>query len=164
MTGLLGTRLAALLLAAASGVGLWQALRLDRWGLDGPDAGFFPQMVAGVCLVLALLVAWRPGRAGADEDSGAEAPDEGGVVTRDVFTVYCGALLLLAVGALFAGFAPTAIAVTVLVMRFAERRTWRASFIYALVCALVGLVLFGWALRVDLPEGPVERAFYGLVR
>jgi hypothetical protein len=29
---------------------------------------------------------------------------------------------------------------------------------------VIGLVGFGWLLRVDLPESPIERAFYSLVR
>jgi hypothetical protein len=33
-----------------------------------------------------------------------------------------------------------------------------------MACAAIGLVCFGWLLRVDLPEGPIERAFYTLVR
>ena len=52
----------------------------------------------------------------------------------------------------------------VLVMRGAEQRSWASAFSYGLVCALVGLVLFGWLLRVDLPEGPIERQFFTLVR
>lgn len=158
------SRLTALAIAAVTGVGLWQALKLDRWGFDGPDAGFFPQLVGAVCVLLALLVAAYPGRTRAGDEGEGEAGDEGPVVTRDVFAVYCGALVALAAGAMFMGFAPTAVVVTVMVMRFAERRSWRASLTYGVICAMVGLVLFGWLLRVDLPEGPIERFFYSLVR
>jgi hypothetical protein len=49
-------------------------------------------------------------------------------------------------------------------MRFAEQRSWAASAGYGIACAAVGLVCFGWLLRVDLPEGPIERTFYTLVR
>lgn len=158
-------RASAVALAAVAGVALWQALKLDRWGFDGPDAGFFPQLMAGICLLLALVVAVWPGRPNLGEDGEADVPEEdGGVVTRNVFAVYSAALLLLALGAMFAGFAVTALAVTVLVMRFGEGRGWGSSLRYGTVCAVVGLVLFGWLLRVDLPEGPIERAFYSAVR
>jgi hypothetical protein len=56
------------------------------------------------------------------------------------------------------------VAVTVVIMRFAERRSWFASIGYGIACAAVGLVCFGWLLRVDLPEGPIERTFYTYVR
>jgi hypothetical protein len=78
--------------------------------------------------------------------------------------IYVAALGVLAAGAMYAGFAMTVVAVTVLIMRFAERRSWLVSLGYGVACAAAGLVCFGWLLRVDLPEGPVERQFYMLVR
>lgn len=158
------SRLTALGLAAVAGVGLWQALKLERWGFDGPDAGFFPQLMAAVCVGLALVVAAWPGRPNAGEDGEADAGDEGRVVTRRSFAVYAVALGVMAAGAMGAGFAPTALLTTVLLMRLAERRSWRASLGFGVAVVAVCLVLFGWLLRVDLPEGPVERLFYSMVR
>jgi len=74
------------------------------------------------------------------------------------------ALLVLAAGTAYAGFVVTAVSVSVIVVRFAERRPWAAALTYGVACAVIGLVCFGWLLRVDLPEGPIERAFYSLVR
>ena len=163
MSRLGGTRLATLGLLAAALVGLWQSLRLDSWGFDGPGAGFFPQLVSGLCVALALLVLVSPGKAGSTED-GDDAPVVETPEVRRTFAIYVAALLLLAVGAAFAGFVLTAIAVSLLIVRFAERRSWTAALGYGVTCAAVGLVCFGWLLRVDLPEGPIERAFYSFVR
>lgn len=164
MIGGRASRITALGLALVAGIGLWQALKLDRWGFDGPDAGFFPQLVAGVCVLLSLLVALWPGRPSAGEDGEADASDEGGIATPRPFAVYAVALLVLALGSMSVGFTPTTILVTLLIVRFAEGRSWSAAIGYGLACAAVGLVLFGWLLRVDLPEGPIERAFYAAVR
>ena len=71
---------------------------------------------------------------------------------------------MFALGATYAGFVVTTVAVTVVIMRFAERRPWLPSIGYGIACAAVGLVCFGWLLRVDLPEGPIERTFYTYVR
>jgi len=158
-----GTRLATLGLLAAALVGLWQALRLESWGFDGPGAGFFPQLVAGVCVVLALVVLVAPGRAGETEEGDAEVV-RATAETRRCFALYAAALVVLALGAAWAGFVATAIGVSVIIVRFAERRSWAAALGYGVGAALIGLVCFGWLLRVDLPEGPVERAFYTLVR
>lgn len=158
------SRLSALGLAAVAGVGLWQALKLDRWGFDGPDAGFFPQMMAAICVVLALVVAVWPGRPNAGDDDEAAAGDEGGISTRRSFALYSVALGIMAAGAMSVGFAPTALLLTVVTMRFAERQSWRASLVFGVIVVVVCLVLFGWLLRVDLPEGPVERFFYSMVR
>ncbi len=163
MTRLGGTRLVTLGLLAAALVGLWQALRLESWGFDGPGPGFFPQLMAGICVALAAIVLVFPGRAG--ETEGGDTAEAGSTPeTNRTFAIYAATLGVLAAGATYAGFAVTAVAVTVLIMRFAERRSWLASVGYGIACAAVGLVCFGWLLRVDLPEGPIERKFYTFVR
>ena len=160
-----GTRLAALCLLAAAAVGMWQALRLDRWGFDGPGAGLFPQIVAGVCVLLSIVVLVFPGRAASTEDGDTDEIDDATrAATRSTFSLYVVALLVLAAGAAFGGFVVTVIAVTLLVLRFAERRSWRHAIVYGVACALIGLVGFGWPLRVDPPESPIERAFHSLGR
>ena len=163
MSRLGGTRVATLGLLGAALVGFWQSMRLDSWGFDGPGAGFFPQLVAGVCVVLALIVLVSPGRAGSTEDGDTEEA-RGTAEMNRTFAIYAVSLGILAVGAAFAGFAVTAVLVAVIIVRFAERRSWAAALSYGVACAVIGLVCFGWLLRVDLPEGPIERAFYTLVR
>ncbi len=163
MTRLGGTRLVTLGLLAAALIGLWQALRLDSWGFDGPGPGFFPQLMAGLCVALAAVVFVLPGRAGETEGGDTDEVERSPQVNRS-FTIYVLALGVLAAGAVYAGFTVTTLAVTVLIMRFAEWRSWLASVGYGVACAAVGLICFGWLLRVDLPEGPIERQFYMLVR
>jgi hypothetical protein len=163
MIRLAGPRFAALGLLAAALVGLWQASLLESWSFDGPGAGFFPQMVAAACVALAVIVVCFPGRAAqagdADAGEAQEAPGTG-----RTFAIYAAAFALLAAGALYAGFALTAIAVTVVIVRFAERRSWLVAAGYGVACAAIGLVCFGWLLRVDLPQSAIERTFFGLVR
>jgi hypothetical protein len=158
-----GTRMATFGLLAAALVGFWQSMRLDSWGFDGPGAGFFPQLVAGVCVVLALIVLVSPGRAGATEEGDTEET-KGTAETGRTYAIYAVSLGVLALGAAFAGFAATAVVIAVIIVRLAERRSWAAALGYGVASALIGLVCFGWLLRVDLPEGPVERAFYSLLR
>ena len=163
--GLSGARLAALGLLAAAAVGFWQAWRLSNWGFDGPGPGLFPQLIAGTCVLLSLIVLVAPGRAGATEEGDTDTIDPASAAaTRRTFALYALAFVVLALGATYAGFAVTAILVAVLVLRFAEGRSWVAALSYGVICAAVGLVVFGWLLRVDLPESVVERTFFSLVR
>ncbi|MBU6272210.1 MAG: tripartite tricarboxylate transporter TctB family protein [Betaproteobacteria bacterium] len=163
--GRAGVRLAALALLACALVGLWQAWRLERWSFEGPGPGLFPALVAGLCVLLAAVVLCFPGRAGGEDADGASSSGGGGSAGDGRrMALYAVSLGVLALGAAYAGIALTALAVSVLIIRFAEGRSWRAALVYGLVCALVALAGFGWLLRVDLPAGPVERAFFSLVR
>jgi hypothetical protein len=163
MSRLSGTRLATLGLLAAALIGFWQASRLESWGFDGPGPGFFPQLVAAICVVLAVVVLVVPGQAGATEDGDTEASPETAQMRR-TFAIYAASFGVLAVGTLYAGFVVTTIAVSVLILRFAERRSWTTALGYGVGAALIGLVCFGWLLRVDLPATVIEQTFYGLVR
>ena len=161
----LGPRAAALGLLAAAGIGLWQAAGLERWSFEGPGPGLFPLLAGGVCAALAIVVAVFPGRSASTDDSEPQAGDATDTTaTRRRFALYALALGLLAVGPAHLGIALSSIAISVLLIRYAERRPWRAALVYGVCAALIALVGFGWLLRVDLPAGPIERAFFALVR
>ena len=160
-----GARLATLGLFALALVGLWQSSRLERWSFDGPGPGLFPMIVSVVFVALALIVLIWPGRAASTEDGDTELIDQATrQKTRRSFAIYVVSLLVLTAGSAFAGFTITAVAVSVLIVRFAEGRSWGAALVYGLACAAIGLIGFGWLLRVDLPSSPIERAFFSLVR
>ena len=72
-----GARSATLGLLAVALIGFWQATRLESWSFDGPGAGFFPQLVAGLCIALALVVLVAPGRPGATEAGDTDAESTG---------------------------------------------------------------------------------------
>lgn len=154
-----GVRLSSLGLLIAAFVAVWQTYKLESWGFDGPGAGFFPQLVSAVCVALAALTLAFPGRPAPSED-GDEVE---GTDWRNFF-VYCIAFGVMAAGSFFAGFAITTIVATVVIVRFGEGRSWARAVTYGVVCAVIGLVCFGWLLRVDIPESPVERTFYSFVR
>ncbi len=155
----LGVRLSALGLLTAAFVAVWQTFMLESWGFDGPGAGFFPQLLAVTCVVLAALTLLFPGRPAPSDDG----DDASGTDWRN-FVVYSAGLGVMAAGSFFAGFVVTTIVATVVIVRFGEKRPWTQAIGYGVVCAVIGLVCFGWLLRVDIPESPVERAFYSLVR
>lgn len=163
MSRLGGTRVATLGLLAIALIGLWQGLQLESWGFDGPGPGFFPQLMAGICVALTVIVLAFPGKAGETEGGDTEET-ESSSETRRTFAIYVATFGVLAAGAMYAGFVVTTLAVTVMIVRFAERRSWTAALGCGLACAAVGLVCFGWLLAVDLPEGPIERTFYSFVR
>jgi hypothetical protein len=175
-----GVRLATLGLLAVALVGLWKALSLERWSFEGPGPGLFPSLVALTCVILALIVLIAPGRATPTADEAeapappaeaaaadASLPPPGAAAGRDprkTFAWTAVALLALALGPQWAGFAGSTLMVSILVLRLAEGRSWRLTLGYGCAAALIGLVLFGGLLRVDLPVTALDRAVISLVR
>jgi hypothetical protein len=97
------------------------------------------------------VVALRPG-AEADGDHAAPNKSE-----RLTFAVYAGALILLAAAIPYAGFIVPAFVATTAVLRWAERRSWGVSLAYGAALTAAIVLMFGTALRVQFPDGPVER-------
>lgn len=180
-----GVRIATAGLLVVGLIGLWKALELERWSFEGPGPGLFPTLVAVVFLVLAIWVLIRPGREASDpeaavepspaiepvpantpstEASGFDQSPRPALNPTHTLMWTCAALLVLAIGPQFAGFAATTLAVSLLVLRGAERRSWRLAFGYGVVAALIGLVLFGGLLRVDLPTTALDQAIVSWVR
>jgi len=175
-----GTRLAATGLLVLGLIGLWKALALERWSFEGPGPGLFPSLVALVFVALAIAVILRPGKEARDPEEAMAADDGAASSTeqesarvatqaeqrevKSTFRWTAAALIALAIGPQFAGFAVTTLVVCALVLRGAERRSWSVALSYGLIAALIGLVLFGGLLRVDLPVTALDRTVLGWVR
>lgn len=162
---MIAVRATAAVMAAVAALALWKAWSLSAWGFDGPGPGFYPRLAAAAALALALAVVVFPGappKPSADDDAGQDGPLE--PAERRSFLVYGAALVGLAAAIEPLGFSPAVALFVVVAVRYAEARSWAAALACAAVAVGVALVFFGWALRVDLPAGPVERLFFGLVR
>ena len=153
------------MLALLGGVALWQSGRLEMWTFQGPGAGLFPRGVAIALIVLAGFALLMPRRAAAEDASDAVASiAQAGPEERRTGLLYAIGLIALVPGVAWAGFWITAFLLVFLLMRVAERRSWRASLGFGAVVASVGLVLFGGLLRVTLPMGPLDRWLLTLLR
>jgi TctA family transporter len=126
-------------LFAVALVGLWQSSRLERWSFDGPGPGLVPADRVGIVFVaLALIVLIWPGRAASTEDGDTER-DRSGHPAKDrrSFAIYVVSLLVLDRGLGVRGLhVVTAVAVSVLIVRFAEGRSWGAA-----------AIVYGWPVR-----------------
>lgn len=162
-----GSRWTALGLLVAAAAAYWQASLLPRWGFDGPGTGLYPQMVSIIAMVLAVVIFFvdkeEPSTSVADDDA-VSRYDLARPQERRVFHIYLLALGLLVAGCWWAGFFVTSFVVVIVIMRCAERVSWRASLITALSVAAVGKVIFGWLLNVSLPEGAFDNALRTLMR
>jgi putative tricarboxylic transport membrane protein len=137
----------ALLLVA---VAAWLASRrLEVWTDDGPGPGLIPKVALGLMAVLALAVSIAPGAAPQDE----ERPTGG---TR-TFLIYACSCAFMAGAVPMLGFVLPGLLAVLIILHFAEGRSWLVSIAYA--AALIGTIvlLFGTALNVQFPDGAAER-------
>jgi Tripartite tricarboxylate transporter TctB family len=136
----------------------WAFLEAGQWSFR---AALFPRLVTGAGVVLAalhlvqvLLRLWRPVPS---PDPGGADPDEveyvfrtaGGRRWASALGWVAGFFVLLHVTGLYV----TAPVFSVLYLRFAGKRTWIFSAIYAIVIAVVLYVAFELALGVPTPSG-----------
>lgn len=165
MSGARWTALGLLLAAVAT---LWQAHSLPRWSFDGPGTGIFPLVLSIIAVALSAVVLITERRGAepleSDDTEAVSRYDLAAPAERRVFHFYLLALALLVAGSWWAGFIVTAFAVIVLIMRFGEGVSWRATLVTGAIVALVGQLGFGWLLQVSLPEGPADRALRALLR
>ncbi|WP_198365434.1 tripartite tricarboxylate transporter TctB family protein [Roseomonas sp. KE0001] len=148
-----GVALGGLVFAALA---WWEASRLESWSWDGPGPGLMPQALSILIALAALAVLVWPGDPTAEAEGGA-AP------FRDrTFLAYVLAMLGAAAAVPFLGFVPPMLAATTLMLRLGERSSWTEALLYALLLAAGIVLLFGTALGVPFPTGPVERVLSGL--
>jgi hypothetical protein len=149
--------LAALVFAGLAG---WEAARLPAWSaFDGPGPGLLPQVLAALIAVAALGVLAAPGHG--EPEGGAASP-----LRSRGFLGYGGAMLGVALALPHLGFILVGAFATLLVMRVAEGASWGASLLWGGILVACVTLLFGTALGVPFPPGPVERllAPLGLLR
>lgn len=159
-----GTRWTLLGLIAIAGTAMWQASYLDLWSFSGPGPGLFPQVTAAATATLAAICVLFPERKSAlSEDDGVTDFFGAEREERRTFWLYSLSLVLLIPGVIWAGFWVTAACIITFLMRFAERRPWPQSILFAVVVATLGLFGFGWLLQVSLPSSTVDRFLLSLV-
>jgi len=159
-------RRVSLLLFGVACLGLWQALQLQTWAFGGPGPGLFPQAVAGICVLLSFIeVLVAPSTAAAPRLDQDLSPAHGvaGADEKRTFWIYVAGILVMVAGAYYGGFAITTFALVVLVLAVGEKIAWRTAIGAGVLYVLLGWAAFAWLLRVNLPEGLVDRAFLDLV-
>jgi putative tricarboxylic transport membrane protein len=127
--------------------------RLPIWSASGPEAGFFPFLIALVMMVFSVLLAakalmvLRKGRIPAVEQL---FPDGGAR-----FRILAYALLMLIYGLALPrfGFLVSSSLFLVLILRGVERQNWKTMIPVVLLSIFLSYVLFRHFLGVPLPRG-----------
>ena len=141
---------AALLFAVIAG---WQALGYGLWNGFEPAPGLFPFLVcamAGVCAMFALAGIVIDYRLGIEPE--AEEVAMGPLLWRKIL-VYIAVLLLWPLAFAPLGWLLSTGLGLLLLMRFAEHMSWRASVVTTTCALLASWLLFVRLLEVPLPRG-----------
>ncbi|WP_207538779.1 tripartite tricarboxylate transporter TctB family protein [Sabulicella rubraurantiaca] len=149
--------IASLAFAALAG---WEAARLPAWSqFDGPGPGLLPQILAALIAVAAIGVLVAPGTG--EPEGGNASP-----LRSRGFLGYAGAMVGVGLALPYLGFGVTGFLATLLVLRVAEGAGWGLALFWSFTLVIAVTLVFGTALGVPFPPGPVERllAPLGLVR
>ncbi len=152
----------ALAMLALSTVAAWASWQLDVWSFIGPGPGLFPMLISGLCMVLATIVLLTPSPPAAEGDASDEGPLE--PPERTTFAMYLVALVALAAGTAWLGLFLTCMLVCLIIVRFGERRSLGAALFAGACMGLIGVVLFGWILKVEIPTSYPEALIYQMLR
>ncbi|MFT3800911.1 MAG: tripartite tricarboxylate transporter TctB family protein [Burkholderiaceae bacterium] len=104
-------------------------------------------------------------RAGAAAEPDADA-DDGPLAAaeRRTYAAYCAALPLIAAGVTWLGLFVTCVLVALLVVWIGERRGLRSALTFGIATGLIGDIVFGWLLSVEIPIALPDQLILQLLR
>lgn len=147
---------------ALSAVAAWASWQLDVWSFIGPGPGLFPMLISVVCVALATIVLLAPSPRATEGDAADEGPLD--PPERRTFAMYLVALVALAAGSAWLGLFLTCMLVCLIIIHFGERRSLGVALFTGACMGLIGVVLFGWILRVEIPTSHAEALIYQMLR
>jgi len=157
-------RLPYLAAAGAALLLLSQAVRLEDFGPFGPGPGIFPQITSGLASAIAVLLVLVPalGRGGGSVEPAQEQevqPEE-----LRTFRFYIAGLVAMVAGAEWLGFFVTCLLLALLITWQAERRPWPRALFFGATCGVIGSVVLGHFLEIEMPYAAADSWLRSLVR
>jgi len=133
-----------------------QSLRLSVWGRSGPEAGFFPFVIAVIIIGLSLFISGQSVLSQAQERE--EISEKKEDHSKNIFRVssYGILMLLYGVSIVRVGFLITSILFLFLILKYVERQNWKITILLGSVSMLTSYLLFVYLLKVPLPKGFIK--------
>lgn len=131
-----------------TGIGLWVAVHSVSYSVGtltrmGP--GYFPLVLGVVLALTGIAIGIKGVKAGPDERRSGHRPE------WKAWMLICAGLVAFVVFAEYLGLIAATFA-TVFISALGDRNnSWRSATVLALAMVVVGVVVFGWALKVQLP-------------
>lgn len=132
----------------------FHSTRFSVWGRTGPEAGFFPFVLALVMIGVSLLLIIRAFISIRAKDKEKRAIDK--AKNKAVAFKVCAYICLMALYGFSVekvGFLVTTILVLIIILKFVEKQSWKITCYIGFSSILVSYTLFVYFLSVPLPKG-----------
>ena len=140
-----------LLLFAVGTIVLYDAVRLGfRWGMSGPDAGFFPFVLAVGVLTCSVIVGLKGIRAYRKEGPGERLVPEGGL--KPILWVLIPSSVMVVLTALI-GLHLAALCFLAFYMRAVGKIDWVKVILVSVLVPMGLYILFDKLFLIPLPQG-----------
>ena len=143
-----------LFLLAVGALLTFQALPLSLWTRAGPEAGFFPLIIAVIIMGFSLIIIGRSlGSVRVRRDE--KIIEVQGKGSAGFYKALWYGILMLAYGLLVEslGFLIVSGTLLFLILKYLEKQNWRRTLLVGFSSILVGYFLFKYLLGVPLPAG-----------
>jgi putative tricarboxylic transport membrane protein len=131
-------------------------VRLSVWGRSGPEAGFFPFVIAVVIIGLSLFVTGRATFNRAQEKEKISKKPEDNRINIFRVSSYGILMLLYGVSIVRVGFLITSVLFLFLILKYVERQSWKITILLGSASMLISYLLFVYLLKVPLPRGFIK--------
>jgi len=141
----------ALLMMAVGAIAVYEAVRLGfRWGMSGPDAGFFPFVLGVGVLICSLIVLFKGIRAYKKEGPGEGLVPEGGL--KPILWVLLPSAGMVILTALI-GLHLAALCFLAFYMRAVGKIGWVKVVLVSVLVPMGLYILFDKLFLIPLPQG-----------
>jgi putative tricarboxylic transport membrane protein len=123
------------------------------WGMEGPQAGFFPFLLGSIIVVGCLTIVWRAIHRQGVSKSGKPFVAQGAL--RPVLWVVIPATLMVLLTE-FIGLYPAAAIYLLTYIRWVGGHRWRVVLPVSILTPLVFYVLFDRLFLIPMPQGLLE--------
>jgi putative tricarboxylic transport membrane protein len=133
-----------------------QSARLSVWGRSGPEAGFFPFVVAVIIIGLSFFITGQSTLSRAQEKEKISEEREDNRINIFRVSSYGILMLLYGISIVRVGFLITSALFLFLILKYVERQSWKITILLGSASMLISYLLFVYLLKVPFPRGFIK--------
>lgn len=134
------------------------SMRLSVWSIGEPREGFFPLIIGIIIVGVSLLMTIKSLNILSRSKAKEEILEGHGNGKSYIIKLYSYIILMLLYGISIekVGYLITSALFLMVALKFVEKRGWKSSILVTVAVTTISYVLFGFLLKVPLPEGLIS--------